>query len=143
MFLPGFRARSGAALSSLILVAATIAAASPASATTVREPLITMIKALPVAAASHASTYSRTTDFGDWTYHTEPYGHCNTRAVVLTQESKIPVTRSTTSCTVRTGKWISIYNGKTYTNAYGGTYLQIDHMVPTENAWIMGAWAWT
>lgn len=127
-----------------VLIAGLLTSMPPATAATlVREPLITMIKALPVAAASHTSTYSRTTDFGSWTYHSEPYGHCDTRAVVLTQESKVAVTRSATTCTVHTGKWVSIYNGKTYTNAYGGTYVQIDHLVPVENAWIMGAWAWT
>lgn len=129
----------------IALVAGLFVSLPPATAaTTVRESLSAMIKALPVSAPSHASSYNRTTDFGSWTYHVEPYGsHCDTRAVVLTQESKVAVTRSATTCTVHTGKWVSIYNGKTYTNAYGGTYVQIDHMVPVENAWIMGAWAWT
>lgn len=76
----------------VVLAAMTTPVLAPdARATTVvREPLITMIKALPVSVPSHGSTYNRTTDFGGWTYHAEPYGHCDTRAVVLTQESKAP-----------------------------------------------------
>lgn len=127
----------------LVAAALTFTAPPVSAVTLIREPLLTMIRALPVAAASHVSSYNRTREFGDWTYHSEPYGHCNTRAVVLTQESKIPVTRTATTCTVRTGRWVSIYNGKTYTYAYGGTYIQIDHLIPVENAWISGAWAWT
>jgi len=101
-----------------------------------------MIKALPSALPSHASSYSRTSEFGTWTYHWTVYGRCNTRAIDLIQESKVATTRNR-YCTVLSGKWYSIYNGKYYTNPYGGTYLQIDHLVPVENAWIMGAWAWT
>jgi hypothetical protein len=43
---------------------------------------------------------------------------------------------------VSKGKWYSFYNATTYYNAYGGV-LQIDHVVPVENTWVSGAWAWS
>jgi len=61
---------------------------------------------------------------------------------VLVAESDVATTRNS-NCTVLTGKWFSWYNDKTYTNAYGGTYVQIDHTVPVENSWQSGAWSWT
>src|SRR5690348_5010333 len=96
----------------VLLVAALVTGTGPtASATTVvREPLITMIKALRVASPSRASSYDRSKEFGTWTYHSTSYGHCNTRALVLIQESKIATTRNK-YCTVLAGKWVSMYNG--------------------------------
>ncbi|GAB3855079.1 hypothetical protein GCM10028801_10220 [Nocardioides maradonensis] len=86
-----------------------------------------MIRALPVAAHSHAASYDRASEYGDWTSADTPYGYCNTRARVLIAESSVPTTRNS-YCTVSTGRWLSWYNGQTYTNAYGGRYLQIDHL---------------
>ena len=55
----------------------------------------------------------------------------------LKTESLSPTTQNS-YCTVSRGKWFSFYNGRYYFNAYGGT-LQIDHVVPVENAWVSGA----
>jgi hypothetical protein len=93
------------------------------------------IKALPVAAHSHVGSYDRAKQFGDWITQ---YGECDTRAVVLIEESLKPVTKSY-YCTVSKGKWYSYYDATYYTNAYGGI-VQIDHTVPVENVWICGAW---
>jgi hypothetical protein len=134
----------------IVLVTAAVAAlafvpahASPSrTATVVRQPLLTMIRALPVAAPSHASAYNRSSEFGDWVYRSTAYGHCNTRALVLIQESQVATTRNR-YCTVLSGRWVSMYNDAVLTNPYGGTYVQIDHLIPVENAWISGAWAWS
>jgi hypothetical protein len=116
-----------------------VVASTPAQATTtVSEPLRSAVRALPVAAHSHVSTYDRTRDFGSWITQ---YGECDTRAVVLKDES-LRATTQNKYCTVQTGKWFSYYNARYYTSAYGGA-LQIDHTVPVENAWISGAWRWT
>jgi len=116
---------------------------SPATAQTstnvrVTKYLRTAINQLLVAAHSHASSYDRTADFGDWI---SQGGGCDTRAVVLKDESLKPTTQSS-SCTVETGRWYSFYNATYYNSAYGGT-VQIDHVVPTENTWVSGGWRWT
>lgn len=95
------------------------------------------IQDLRVAVHSHAGTYDRTAEFGDWI---EQGGGCDTRAVVLKTESLKPTTQNS-YCTVEKGRWFSYYNATYYTNAYGGT-VQIDHTVPVENVWISGAWRW-
>jgi hypothetical protein len=109
-----------------------------ASTGTVNAPLRTAIGNLPVAAHSHASSYDRSSEFGTWTTQ---YGECDTRAVVLKDESLKPTTQNS-YCTVETGRWYSYYNAAYYSSAYGGV-LQIDHTVPVENAWVSGAWRWT
>jgi hypothetical protein len=102
----------------------------------VKEHLRRAIRRLPVAKHSHAGSYNRVKDFGDWI---DQGKGCDTRAVVLKQESLSPTTQNR-YCTVKTGKWYSYYNGKTYLKA---SQLQIDHTVPVENVWISGAWKWT
>ena len=65
--------------------------------------------------AENGSGYSRSY-FGDWR---DANGDCqNTRAEVLITESKVPV-RFTSSghCTVKSGRWYSWYDGKTWTLA--------------------------
>jgi hypothetical protein len=111
---------------------------SRTASTVVKVPLRTAIRNLRVAVHSHAGSYDRTRAFGDWI---SQGGGCTTRAVVLKDETLEPTTQ-TSSCTVRTGRWYSFYDGRYYMNAYGGL-VQIDHVVPTENAWVSGAWRWT
>lgn len=64
---------------------------------------------------------------------------CTARAEVLIIESTTSTTRSGT-CTIETGTWISTYDNITITDA--GT-VDIDHMVPLNEAWKSGANAWT
>jgi hypothetical protein len=121
------------------LLGSGLALAAPADATTtVSMRLRKAISTLPVKAHSHAGSYDRDADFGTWTTQ---YGSCDTRAVVLKAESLKPTTQNS-NCTVSKGKWYSFYNATTYYNAYGGV-LQIDHVVPVENTWVSGAWAWS
>lgn len=63
---------------------------------------------------------------------------CNTRAEVLKSESKIKTTKRGT-CTISTGKWLSMYDGRTVRKAKN---LDIDHFVPLAEAWRSGAHAW-
>lgn len=64
---------------------------------------------------------------------------CTARAEVLIIESTTATTRSGT-CTIETGTWISTYDNITVTDA--GT-VDIDHMVPLNEAWKSGANSWT
>lgn len=61
----------------------------------------------------------------------------NTRAEVLVAESLAPTTGA---CTIRTGRWYSRYDGRTYTVAHD---LDIDHLVPLEETWASGARSWS
>jgi hypothetical protein len=134
---------------SLVLVAssaATVTISSPAAAKpapaastgVVQRHLRAAIRDLPVAAHSHAASYDRAAAYGEWISQGDG---CDTRAVVLKTESKVPTTQNR-YCTIKTGRWYSFYDARYYTNAYGGA-VQIDHVVPTENVWISGAWRWT
>jgi 5-methylcytosine-specific restriction endonuclease McrA len=58
---------------------------------------------------------------------------------VLQAESLIAVAYSN-GCTVATGKWVDAYTGAVFTAA---SALDIDHVVPLENAWQSGASTWT
>ncbi len=64
---------------------------------------------------------------------------CDTRKEVLIAESIIKPKKGT-KCVLAGGKWISPYDGKSYTK---DASLDIDHMVPLAEAWRSGAWAWT
>ncbi|MGN6251266.1 MAG: HNH endonuclease family protein [Marmoricola sp.] len=61
----------------------------------------------------------------------------DTRAEVLAAESEV---RATGGCTIRTGRWYSSYDARTYTVAHD---LDIDHLVPLEEAWASGARGWS
>lgn len=118
------------------VVAAAVPGSSGAAGTrVVKRHFKGAIKHLKVAKHSHRGSYDRG-KFGGWTDHG---GGCDTRAVVLKQESLVRTTQNR-YCTVKTGKWFSYYDGMTYTRA---SKLQIDHAVPVENAWISGAWKWS
>lgn len=61
----------------------------------------------------------------------------DTRAEVLLAESLV---RTTGGCTIRTGRWYSTYDARSYTVAAD---LDIDHLVPLEEAWASGARSWS
>jgi hypothetical protein len=63
----------------------------------------------------------------------------DTRAEVLRAESSARVTRNS-SCTIQTGRWFSLYDGITITQA---SSLDVDHVVALAEAWRSGAWAWS
>jgi hypothetical protein len=59
----------------------------------------------------------------------------DTREEVLIAESKVPIS----GCTVTTGRWLSWYDGETWTQP---SDVDIDHMVPLKEAWDSGARRW-
>jgi hypothetical protein len=96
----------------------------------------TLLDRLKVAKESHAGSYARSR-FRLW-IDADHDGE-NTRAEVLKAESKKHVTENGRH-TVKTGKWVSAYDGKTFTVA---SELDIDHLVPLEEAWTSGASSWS
>lgn len=65
---------------------------------------------------------------------------CNTRAEVLERDSLVPVQKSSSRCTVVSGKWLSAYDGRTWLL---GRDVQIDHVVSLKEVWDSGGWAWS
>ena len=64
----------------------------------------------------------------------------DTRAEVLIAESLVSVQFSSTGKTVSTGKWLSLYDGETWTKA---SDVDVDHVVALAEAWRSGAWKWS
>ena len=64
---------------------------------------------------------------------------CDTRKEVLISEAIVKPKKGS-KCVLTGGKWISSYDGKSYTK---DASLDIDHVVPLAEAWRSGAWAWT
>lgn len=63
----------------------------------------------------------------------------NTRQEVLIEESLIPVTYDDAGCKVIFGVWVSLYDGVIITDP---SKLDIDHLVPLENANSTGGYEW-
>ena len=97
-----------------------------------------LLAKIPVAPEAGASSYVRS----KFPYPIDADKDCqNTRAEVLISESLAPVSYTTSKhCYVSTGKWYSYYDGLTFTKA---SQIQIDHLVPLEQAWVSGASAWS
>lgn len=76
----------------------------------------------------------------DWPHWTTV--NCQTtRTRVLVEENVGTITyTSETECSVKGGLWYDFYTAATVTDP---ARLDIDHMVPLENAHISGGWAWT
>ena len=65
----------------------------------------------------------------------------HTRAEVLIAESEVPVEfADERHCQVKRGRWTCPYTGRVVTNP---AELDIDHVVPLENANASGGWRWT
>ena len=100
------------------------------SATTAKSELA----ALTVKADGSQTGYSRD-KFPHWI---DQGSSCNTREVVLKRDGTNVVTDS--SCAATSGKWVSPYDGATWTAA---SDVDIDHVVPLADAWRTGASSWT
>ena len=64
---------------------------------------------------------------------------CTTREEVLVTESTVPAGTDPANCTVRSGRWDSVYDGVTTDDPAD---LQIDHVVALAEAWDSGAAGW-
>jgi hypothetical protein len=89
---------------------------------------------LTIAAAGPSTGYSRAR-FGGWETVS---GTCDTRETVIRRDGRHVITDA--ACHATAGTWTSFYDGQVI-NA--SSKLDIDHIVPLENAWISGARAWT
>ncbi|KDN45724.1 hypothetical protein RSAG8_04808, partial [Rhizoctonia solani AG-8 WAC10335] len=64
---------------------------------------------------------------------------CNTRETVLKRDATVDVTVDS-ECKATVGAWISDYDG---VPIVGAPMVDIDHIVPLNEAWGAGAWNWT
>lgn len=139
------KSRITAALLAL-LVSATLAAPAPVSAATsaakacktnnTKLGLLTALDCVPVA-EERIGGYDRKL-FKHW-IDANKNGK-DTRAEVLIAESLVSVRFSSTGKTVSTGKWLSLYDGETWTKA---SDVDVDHVVALAEAWRSGAWKWS
>jgi hypothetical protein len=102
--------------------------------TTARVSTKTLLGQLAVQ-AKHPAGYRRA-DFPTWTTTTNG---CNTReAVLIAEATKKPTIGA--GCRLTGGAWASPYDGVSVTDP---SKLDIDHLVPLEDAWQSGAWRWS
>lgn len=97
----------------------------------------TIILIILTVCASFAQTYNRYEWGSSWI---DIDKDCqNTRNEVLIEESLIPVTLDVTGCKVLRGLWLCLYTGSIVTDP---SKLDIDHLVPLENANASGGYEW-
>jgi len=126
-----------AALAALVMVGVAAGAGCepvpPATTTTARQ-----LAAVLALRAESGTGYARSA-FGSWI---DADHDCqDTRAEVLIAESRVAPTFTTARhCTVATGRWVSSYDGATWTKA---SDVDIDHVVPLKEAWDSGARSWS
>ena len=129
-----------------MLVSATLAVPAPVSAATsaakacktnnTKLGLLTALDCVAIA-AERIGGYKRSL-FKHWV---DANGNGkNTRAEVLIAESLISVQFTSTGKTVSTGKWLSLYDGESWTLA---SDVDVDHVVALAEAWRSGAWKWS
>jgi hypothetical protein len=129
-----------------LLASATLAVPAPVDAATsaakackrnnTKLGLLTALDCVPVA-AERIGGYKRSL-FKHW-IDANKNGK-DTRAEVLIAESLVSVSFSTSGKTVSTGKWLSLYDGETWTRA---SDVDVDHVVALGEAWRSGAWKWS
>ncbi|MEZ7005845.1 HNH endonuclease family protein [Streptomyces sp. AD55] len=90
-----------------------------------------------VVEPEHTGGYQRDS-FRHWTGGDDPDDGCDTRGELLLAEAVKPPTKEA-GCTLVGGEWFSYYDEVTVTDA---SKLDVDHMIPLEEAWSSGAHAW-
>ena len=132
------RSLATSATAFITTVGTLLALVSPPAASATTTTARTLLGRLSVASESGSTTYDRSY-FRHWT---DANGDCqNTRAEVLIAESRVTPSYSTSRhCTVTSGKWISYYDGATWTNP---SDVDIDHVVALKEAWESGARLWS
>ena len=100
-------------------------------------PLADAISRLTVA-PEHTGGYDRD-DFKHWNRGLDPDDGCDTREELLLAEAVKQPTKGT-GCKLTGGEWLSYYDEVTVTDPGG---LDVDHIVPLEEAHSSGAHAWT
>ncbi len=85
--------------------------------------------------------YDRKGQFGTWT--PDPNSCLNVRGLILQRMSEVPITTKPNAegCIVATGQWTDPYSGKVFKRPYPD--VEIDHVVPLKNAYVMGAAKWS
>src|SRR3954454_12863561 len=122
-------ARTAAVMTAVAVLLSVLASlASPAQAATTSARAL--LGKVAVAAESGSSTYDRAR-FKHWI---DANGDCqDTRPEILIAESKAALTYSTSRrCSVTKGRWVSLYDGKTWTLA---SDVDIDHRVALKETW--------
>lgn len=102
---------------------------------TTRPPSARALLSKLKVASEHTSGYERSL-FTLW--DDQDHDGCNTRKEVLLAEA-IVKPRISGTCSLVGGRWLSAYDGSTFTNS---RQLDIDHMVPLAEAWASGAYRW-
>ena len=118
---------------------ATVSSASPTPLFPDTTPVATGLL-LPVTIKAEPSDLPEY-DRRSWRHWTDEDKDCqNARQEVLIAESTVAVTyESNDQCRVASGRWRGPYTGKTEDDPGS---LDVDHMVPLENAHRSGAWSW-
>jgi hypothetical protein len=91
-----------------------------------------MLREIRIRNESSSAGYQREL-FGGWTTN----GGCTTRQSVLIAEDRAT---PPSGCQIQRGRWNSLYDGQTVSDA---SSLDIDHMVPLEQAYVSGASRWS
>ncbi len=122
------------AVALFLSVLISLAAPAQAATSTARG----LLGKVTVAAESWSTTYDR----ARFTHWSDDNRDCqDTRAEVLIAESRVtPRYTTTRRCAVLSGRWISPYDGATWTLA---SDVDIDHRVALKEAWESGARSWT
>lgn len=124
------------ALLAVALTGGLLATTTTSASAAVEKPLYRMIRDLPVAQEVRTG-YDRD-KFPHWSNLGDD--DCfDTRAEVLRAESTVKTTWNS-YCTIQTGKWVSWYDRRTWTNA---SDVDTDHLVALAEAWDSGARRWT
>ena len=114
----------------------------PATLTPTPEPQTPSAEGL-VLAVTVASANANRPDYdrSEWRHWIDEDRDCqNARQEVLIEESSTPaVLDPDNECRVLSGSWVGPYTGQAVNDP---TELDIDHMVPLENAHRSGAWSW-